>query len=278
MNRCLFVCLLGVFLSLEAQSSQSLQPVQPQMAETQKPSHSPFAPTPLVQVREAVLAQYGPGTPSLSKAWVLYKKLQGSWMPKHPRPDQADIASLDALKAELEKAPMPPWFIELEKNAGKAVNIHPVFDTKSTEFSKYKQTAETERIKALGLVYLAEHEIDRPDTAQKAAVMLSTLMGQTFFDFDLHALYARFLVDAQVPRVALYEARMSIYLNPAPTLDDLRFISFIWFIAARDQLGELKQIILETATTPSDAETIIKEIDLWFKDQNTKTVFTPGKG
>lgn len=278
MNRYLLVCFLGACLSLEAQTSQSPQPIQPQRAETLKASHSPFTPTPLVEVHKAVKAQYGPGTPSLAKAWSLYKKLQGSWMPKHPKPSQADIASLDALKAELEKLPLPSWFIELQKNAGKAVNVAPVFDTKSVEFSKFKQTEETERIKALGLIYMAEHDIDRPNTAQKAAVTLSTLMSRTFFDFDLHALYARFLIDAQVPKVALYEARMSIYLNPAPTLDDLRFASFIWFVAARDQWGELEAIIRETASTPSGAEIVIKEMNSKFKDQKNKTVFTPGKG
>jgi len=128
------------------------------------------------------------------------------------------------------------------------------------------------------LVYLAEHEIDRPGAAQKAAVVLSTLIGQTFLDYELHALYARFLVDAQVNEIALSEARMSIYLNPAPTLNDLRFISFIWLIAARDHVDELKEIIRETAATQADAEIIIKEVETSFNDQNTKPVFTPGNG
>jgi hypothetical protein len=111
---------------------------------------------------------------------------------------------------------LPEWFRQLRAQAGKTVYPDLVFDPKSPGFSVFRQTEETERIKALGIALLTEHELDRHGAAQNGAFTITCLMTRTVFDYELYAFYARFLADAKRPTQAMEAARMSLYLNPEP--------------------------------------------------------------
>jgi len=133
------------------------------------------------------------------------------------------------------------------------------FDPASPGFTPFRQTETTEQIKALALVYLTEHELDRKGAADKAATALTVLISRTYFDYELHALFARFLADARIPTEAMKEAHLSIYLNPAPTRADLEFATFIFLTAVgKDGWGPIQSILREAASKPEDAETVIQ--------------------
>ena len=237
-------------------------PENPQNTNKENQSLRPFKPLPLDTLRKAVNAQEGPSSSDLEMAWKFYQNFRGSWQPGAPKPTPEELSAFDAFKDKLEKEGLPEWFLKLEENAGKSVARTMIFDPTNSGFSEFRQTEETERIKSLGIVYLAEHEIDRPGTAEKGAMIISTLMAKTTFDFELHALYARFLADAQMPVEAIKEARLAIYLNPNPTKEDLSFTVFIALIATGKEGWNLVQSMLrEAAAKPEDAESVIHEWD-----------------
>lgn len=259
-------------LPMPAEVTQAPQPKLPGAASTslQKPEPSkvslrPFKEVSLEQLRAAVRAQEGPHSTPLVKAWEFYRKFQGSWQKGATKPSPDEIAAFDAFKAELEKLPLPEWFRQLRTQAGKTVYPDLVFDPKSPGFSVFRQTEETERIKALGIALLTEHELDRHGAAQNGAFTITCLMTRTVFDYELYAFYARFLADAKRPTQAMEAARMSLYLNPEPTRHDLNYTAFICLLSAKDGWNLIQSMIREAAVHPEDAEAVIKEWDSKFK-------------
>lgn len=257
-----------LFVNVPAEVAQAPQttppaPVSSTGQETPKtqPSMRPMKQVSLETLRTATRAQEGPRSACLTKAWDFYKQFQGSWNPKAPKPSPSDLAAFDAFKAEQEKVPLPDWFVQLQKQAGKGVPVALNFDPSSPDFSKFRQNEETERIKTLGIIYLTEHELDRRGAADKGATILSTLIARTYFDHSLHALFARFLADAKVTTNAMQEARLGIYLNPAPTRQDLEFAAFIILssVGVKDGWGPVQVILREAASKPEDAELVIQE-------------------
>jgi hypothetical protein len=192
----------------------------------------PFKQVSLEALRAAVRAQEAPNTTALSKAWEFYKKFQGTWKPKALKPSQSDLAAFDAFKAEEEKIPLPKWFFEIERQTLQAGRIVVDFDPSSPDLSKYKKNEETQHIKTLCIIYLTEHELDRKSAAVRGATTLSVLITRTYLDYELHVLLARFFADANLPAKAMQEARLGIYLNPAPTRHDLEFAGFVIISAA----------------------------------------------
>lgn len=230
-------------------------------AQVPKPPVSlrPFKPTALAVTRTAAVAQIGPRSKPLEEAWALYRVFKGSWMKGAPRPKAEHLAALDCLKADLEKDGFPPWFFELRARAGKPYAVTPVLDVKAPRFAATRETGETERIKALGIVHLAEHELDRAGAAEEGAAIISALVARTPLDFELHALYARFLLDAKLPTQALEEARYAIYLDPNPGRGALEFTAFVGLVAAKDGWVLIQAMLREAALNQDDAESVIKE-------------------
>lgn len=273
-----------LLLNIPAEVAQAPQPPPtPQTPSTgeaapaAKTSMRPLKQVSLETLRAAVRAQEGPHTAALIQAWAYYKKFQGSWRPDAKKPSPEDLAAFDAFKGELEKRPLPEWFEQARQQPGKGVSISLNFDPSSPGFSQFRQTEATESIKALALVYLTEHELDRKGAADKGATTLTVLISHTYFDHELHALFARFLVDAKVPTNAMEEARLSIYLNPAPTRHDLEFAAFVILHGAgKGGWGPLQAILREAASKPEDAEAVIQEWGPKVQKGDLKFINLPG--
>ncbi len=134
-----------------------------------------------------------------------------------------------------------------------------MLDVLDPRFAEIRETEETERLKALGIVHLAEHELDRAGAAHEGAEIISSLMLRTPLDFELHALYARFLLDAKRSKQALEEARYAIHLDPIPGRDALEFTAFVGLIAAKDGWVLIQAMLREAARDQGEAEAVIKE-------------------
>jgi hypothetical protein len=231
----------------------------------------PYKPTPLATLRTASRAAAGPRTAALETAWRHYERLHGSWRPKAQKPSAEDVAAFDAFKAGLELQPLPAWFHDLKPGEGLAALV---FDPADPRFAAQRETEETERVKALGIVYLTEHELDRPKSAERGATLLATLALRTPFDPQLHAFLARFLADAGKPREAVAEARLAIYLDPAPGPAQLAFTAFVGYLAVRDGWPMFQVLLREAAARPEDAEAVIKAWDPIYRG-DAKPIIVP---
>ena len=252
-------------------------PTTPEIAAPTEQSLNPFKPTSLSTLRTAVRAQEGPHTETLTKAWGFYKQFQGSWRKGAPKPSPEALEAFDAFKAGLKKDKLPAWFNKLMGQAGKPVTRTMIYDPADPAFAEFRQTEETERIKALGLVYLTEHELDRPGAADMGATTITTLMARTTLDYNLHALFARFLMDAKIPAWAMQEATMAIYLNPNPTRNDLEFTAFIFYSGAgKAGWNKVQKILREAADKPEDADAVIQSFGPKVQEGKMVTMNLPG--
>jgi len=262
-----------MFLFLQAPTPQPL-PTPTPLVVKHSSGLCPISGVELEKLRAVGRAQVGPGTEVLQKAWSYYNKFKGSWQKGAPKPKPEDVAEFDAFKKELEKTKFPDWYKEILKKAGQPQAITPIYDPTNPGFSAFKQTEETERLKALGIAYLTDHELNRKGSADKGAQVISCLSARTTLDYDLHSLFGRFLLDAGIPPMAWHEVRMGLFLNPAPNKGDLAFVAFAGLIAARDQWGPIQEMLREVATRKEDAEAVIQEWGPRYQGQ-TKTVITP---
>jgi hypothetical protein len=140
-------------------------------------------------------------------------------------------------------------------------------------FLKQKATPEYLNLKALALVYLTEHELDRTGAAQKAGVYLAALAITHPWDWQVHGLYSRFLIDARQNGPAWDEARLSLFLNPNPNGEALRSFAFVGSIAAHDKWIEIEVAIREASKDDSAAEHAIIEAEpLFIGDTNVNVV------
>jgi hypothetical protein len=218
----------------------------------------PFRGYDLDTVRATTRAESGPETEELAAAWSLYREIQGSWMPTAPKPSQKSIARLDRLKSKLEGLAKPEWFSDAMSSpqSGSTQLAEKVGDQ---VFEKQKATPEYQELKALAIVYLTEHELDRAGAAEQAGRFLTALSATHPWDWEIHGLYSRFLVDAQLPGPAWATAIQSIFLNPKPNLDDLKFFAFIGSVAAKDEWPEIQEAIRQAAPNGTIAELAIVE-------------------
>jgi hypothetical protein len=218
----------------------------------------PFGDGNLAQIRKITAAEGIPSSPDLKEAWRLYLELKGSWMPDAPKPAPAEIAKLDALKRKLEGIKKPDWYSRMQKNhpTGQAQIADAVGDP---IFKKQRDTPEFQALKALAIVYMTEIELDRSGAAQRAGESLSILSVTHAWDWDLSALLARLFVDSRQPEDAWHSAIMSIYLNPAPTLEDFKFFGFVGGVAAKKDWPEIQVAIRQAAPDKSAADEAIKD-------------------
>ena len=121
----------------------------------------PFGNTDLLQVRKIAKAEsHIPERARVDRTSRLYGVLQGAWRPDAHKPTAETIAQLDALKVKLEALEVPAWFTRAiqDPRAVRAVLADKVGDS---SFVEQRETPEYQMLKALALVYLTEHELDR---------------------------------------------------------------------------------------------------------------------
>jgi hypothetical protein len=184
---------------------------------------------------------------------------QGSWQPGRTKPSKEEIRAFDDFKNRIEPKDTPNWFAKLLEKREDFTKKPLALNTSSDRFTDFKQTEETELMKAVTLCYYAEHELDRKGSAEIAAGYTLTLLSKTTMDYELHALFARFLLDSNNFANAWKEARVGLYLNPSPSRRDLDFVAFVGLIAAKSQWTEIQQMLREAASSSADADAVIQE-------------------
>lgn len=164
---------------------------------------------------------------------------------------------MDQLKAKLERIPGPPWFL------GVIDPVHPK-DSQIAErvgdsaFETQRATVEYQSMKALAIVYLTEHELDRPNSANDAGRFLSVLTQTHPWDWETHALFSRLFIDAGQSDSGWHSALLSIFLNPQPNLEDLKYFAFVGRASGRAQWPEIQAAIRDAAPDSATAEQAIR--------------------
>jgi hypothetical protein len=236
---------------------------------------NPFQGGKLQAIRTITRAESSAGTAELSEAWDIYNELKGSWMPGAHKPAAVTIARLDRLKAKLERIPGPPWFVDdIDPRDRKDVQI--AERVGDSTFKAQKATVEYQSMKALAIVYLTEHELDRPDSANNAGKFLSILVQTHPWDWETHALFSRLLIDAGQSEPGWLSAIQSIFLNPGPNLEDLKYFAFVGKAAGKAQWSEIQAAIREAAPDGGIAEQAIRVSAPLF-DSETKVTNVPQK-
>ena len=226
------------------------------------PPEYPFGDAPLSDIRQIASAEASafPLAPTLMQAWSLYLKVQGNWLPGHARPTRDTVAEIDALKARLLAVPSPSWFTETLTSA-KGEQETKMSDTVGDAvFVAQAADPGYQRMKALALLYLCEHELNRPGSANNAGRTLTALLLSHPWDWEVQALYSRLLLDAKMNTAAFACATQSIYLNPKPSLADLEYFAFIGCAVAKDQWPAIQDAIRAAAPDAATAERAIADM------------------
>jgi len=236
----------------------------------------PFPGADLVALRAMTAGEWSPESKELKVAWRLYREIQGSWQPGAPKPKEQTITQLDQLKAALEALPQPGWFSQVLKftQDGKAQLADKVGDQ---SFEKQRSTPEYQALKALALVYLTEHELDRVGAAQKAGVYLAALSRTHPWDWEVHGLYGRFLIDARRNGPAWEEAKLSLFLNPEPTVEQLEAFAFVGSVVGKEQWPEIQEAMRQGATDDKFAELAVVDSARLFSSDTKVKVTLPKK-
>jgi len=230
-----------------------------------KSAYYPFPGADLRRVRAISEAERIGDSSELFLAWKMYGELQNSWAPGAPKPSAQTISNLDNLKAKLEALPKPLWFQEA-LNASGPPSASTLFPAKVGDaiFLDQADSAAFQAQKALAIVYLTEHEIDRPSGANNAGLYLTLLSLKHPWDWEVHALFARLLGDAGIHDAAFHEAVLSIYLNPSPSDSDLQYFAFI-AAGKKDQWSAVQDIIRDVAKDHRAAHVAIERASPLFE-------------
>lgn len=211
--------------------------------------------------------------PELLEAWSLYRSVQGCWMPDAPKPDRAKVRRLDSLTSDLKRESVSTWLKEFEAKGPTFAAVIPV-SIDDPAFAAQSAVREYQIQKALAICYMAEHELDVPDAANRAGNLLTALLATHPWDWEVHALYARLLADAQLPGIALKEAGYSLCLNPDPSQADIEYFIFIAF-TAKAELKSVTEAITEAVTDKQLQCQMIKKTEETFA--SGKRRFIPAK-
>ncbi len=227
------------------------------------------------QLIAATKAQEIPNTETLSRAWALYAKWQGSWRPDHAKPSAAERQEILTFTSSLlEKLPSLAASENLGKQSLDAKTLKSMVIVGSPEFRAALQSEGTQTLKSLVLMGLTQHEIDTPDGVKIAHPLLIKLLQRTPLDPDLYFLYARLSIDAQQKAAAWHAARTAIFMRSTPTDNDLEFLAFIGSAAAKEQWPAIQLMLKEVATNHSQADRVIQKAAILFTDK-AKSRFTP---
>ena len=234
----------------------------------------PFGSDDLLQVRAIVKAEGMPDAPELVEAWRLYGAIQGSWQPGAQKPTPETIAQLDKLKGKLEALKVPAWFTNVMQSPN-SVQARLADKIGDVNFMAQRETAGYQMLKALAIVYLTEHELDREGAADKAGMFLTVLSITHPWDWQVHALYARLLIDASQSEPGWHTAILSIFLNPEPSVEDLRFLAFIGSVTAISPWTEIQEVIRQASPNSKIAEQAIADSAKLFNGSTKKTFIPP---
>jgi hypothetical protein len=234
----------------------------------------PYPGANLADIRKVILAESIPDSKELTEAWRLFHEIQGCWMPGRVQPSDKTIAQLDSLRGDLEQAPKPHWLIDTLQSP-KTERARLAGKIGSPLFEKQKATADYQAQKALAIVYLAEHELDRPGAANRAGAYLTAITLSHPWDWEAHALYSRLLIDSKMPQAGLSAAIFGLFHNPAPSLEDLKYFAFVGATAAKEHWAEIQAAIRQAATDPKLAEQAIQESAPLYSDKTEVTIVPP---
>jgi hypothetical protein len=236
----------------------------------------PFKGSDLNSVRAVAKAESSAVTPELAEAWKIYRAVQGSWAPGREKPDAATIRRLADLRQRLEAMPKPQWLVLPSGPSG--VRVIKMADAVGDDvFKEQRSTPEYQAQKALALVYLAGHELDRPGDSNAAGKLLSILVSTHPWDWEVHSLFSRLWVDSKQAEAAIASAANGLFLNPNPTQSDLEFFAFVGAVAAKDEWAQIKLAIRDAALTPEVADAVIQKASVLYSDR-AKSVNVPPKG
>jgi hypothetical protein len=236
----------------------------------------PFGKEDLATIRAIAKAERIQDSTDLALAWELYKELENSWAPGAPKPSETTISKLDTLKGRLEGLPKPKWF-EAALNAAGPPGTQMQLPQKIGDGIFVDQTDDAgyQNQKALAVVYMAEHEIDRPSGANNAGRYLTLLTFKHTWDWEVHALYARLLSDAGLRGPALHEAVLGIYLNPDPDGRALDYFAFICANSKKIQWDGVQMIIKDAVGDRQIAEAAIERSKRLFDPRIKATIVPP---
>ena len=238
----------------------------------------PFPGYDLELVRAKAGAENLPNSRDLAEAWKLYGEVQNSWMPGAKKPDAAVVSRIEQMRKELEAQPVPAWFADaLQSRALGTVSSQMADNIGDAVFKRQKATPDYQARKTLAILYLAEHELDRPEAVQKAGVYLTVLSVTHPWDWEIHNLYSRLLLDAQLNQPAWNAAKLGLFLNPQPTVGDLRYFAFVGGIADKNDWPEIRQAIRDAAPVPLVADQAIGEIARLFGPKVNLFIVPPKK-
>jgi hypothetical protein len=225
-------------------------------------------------VRNKTKAEWSPESAELIESWKLYHELQGAWAPGAPKPRIQTVEQLNQLRGTLEARPKPQWFSDALK-PNQPLQMQLADKVGDPTFEKQRSTPDYQALKALAIVYLAGHELDQEGAAKNAGSYLMALSITHPWDWEVHGLYSRFLVDARSEEAAWNEAQLSVFLNPEPSLDQLKAFAFVGSIAAKARWSEIQKAIRQAAGDDKVAELAIVESDKLFSRDSNVSIVTP---
>ncbi len=220
-------------------------------------------------------AQWIPNSAELDEAWSYYRKWQGSWKPKHAKPTTAERVEIAAFKRTLmQQLPKIAAAENMDKPLFDLDQLKKIVQIGSPEFEQARQSEDTQKIKALVIMALTEHEIDTAGSWKTAHTLLMKLIARTPIDPDLYFLYARLSVDARQNPAGWQAVRIGAFLRKDLADNDLEFVCFIGSIAAKDQWPAIQKMIHELAADNIQADRVIAKVAGIYTDK-AENRFTP---
>jgi hypothetical protein len=218
-----------------------------------------------------------PDSPTLRRAWAYYEQWQGAWQPRHPKPTVSEREELDAFTnlllttfPELERRELA----NVSMKQGDAHDLAQLLKTGSAKYEAARPSENTQILKSILLMSLAQHELDIAEGSKRAYLLILKLLDRTPLDSDLYLLYARLSIDARQNTAAWHAARSGIFMRPHPSDNDLKFVAFVGAVAAKDQWPSIQIMIKEVAGSSEQAERIIAAVAPLY-GAKAKMVFTP---
>jgi hypothetical protein len=106
--------------------------------------------------------------------------------------------------------------------------------------------------------------------------MFLTVLSITHtWDWEVHALYARLLGDAGQATASWHTALVSIFLNPAPDVEDFKFLAFIGKVTGLGRWPEIQEAIRLASVDEKTAARAIAESSQFFSPTTRSEVVPP---
>lgn len=199
-----------------SQAGVSVQGATKGPADNAAAALNPFPEVSRAKLLEASKAQEAGPNEVLDKAWHFYGEFLGSWVPNAPKPNATSIKAFDDFSASIKALPLPSWIVDGSADAKTTIK-KVTLQVGDPHFKDLCQTAETQKVKALCLVLMTEHELDRPGGgAWTAAKDLYLLTERTPLDPDARMLFAKIALDAKDFELSWYNASWNLLSTHPP--------------------------------------------------------------